>query len=557
MAISDVPQALQTEFDTFVEKNSRYYHVLGDYMQTQPTKAELRPLAKALAIIDSGVPNRGKQLDDLHLTNAQIPVAANYLANIDAQKELLESAGKADSDTTKITALIEQVDNQNQRGIPVLPVDISAANPQPQANAPSPAHAVEPTEAAEGTGVADLLPTRFRVFATNNRAYHEDYKNYKGEFHARGHKEAIDAAIDLTREQKDGWQEKIRNLNLDEDQTQVLTSYTRSKTSEDRFKTSAKDLGLGDATTQVLVDQIDAAGKEDKLVLLDDVKITYAGKDDGKSLAEFFHAQRSAPLPEVEQPSAAPLSLAATAALVKQGAIINVSATSPQHEPAREEIAKVLGLEVDTHGHVASHAQLDKALRTFQTKEGLSSDGTVGPAALEVLQTKIDTSVDALGADMAAKVTGEKGVGYLGGNQNPYDLQYYEDTPNAPRNAEKLMARKAMDDAKQIFNSIYRVVSGQEANNDLTAKEVESLKDLFHAKGSETTPLNPKELNTEGVKAFQKAFHLDADGVIGEETVRALTQINLRLNAGEVIDPSEIKSAVAANVRQKPSQHKG
>lgn len=282
---------------------------------------------------------------------------------------------------------------------------------------------------------------------------------------------------------------------------------------------------------------------------------------------------------------------ASLVSIVGRGVPIDADGTNPKHDAARRETARILegyfdykftdgefkgktyaqvkfkelGLKagetsvdlIDDKGKL-DRRKLDVALRIFQKDTGLEPDGRIGSVTADVLLIAKDIKNNSGYAPRVAQsaVFG-KGGAYLCGEVLDCKLQDYKDGADKDKDADarKQKARQAIINVRELIEGrLDGIVVSKEnfADKNLSAKEKGALTTFSKAIDKD------KNLTEGEIKAFQTAFGLKGDGIIGRETLATINQVNLRLAVREVIDPSEIKAAVQTQLgghRPKGQQH--
>ena len=278
---------------------------------------------------------------------------------------------------------------------------------------------------------------------------------------------------------------------------------------------------------------------------------------------------------------------ASLVSIVGRGVPIDADGTNANHDGARKEAARILeswldlknpdtrnalGLKanegfdiIDGNGKL-NRRNLDKALRFYQKYNVQDADGRIGSVTANQLLYDKDTYQNApvYSGSVVYKSMFGKGGAYLCGKARDCDeLQKYEDGTakgkdgkiDEAADAIKKDARDAIIQVRKLINHLKdKVISEDNLNGkNLTDKEKAALKTFAGAITAD------KNLTKDEIKAFQTAFGLKDDGIIGRQTTAAAGQVGMRLSAFEVIDPSEIKAAVqtqaGAGHRPRGKQH--
>ncbi len=345
-----------------------------------------------------------------------------------------------------------------------------------------------------------------------------------------------------------------------------LNDYFSGIRSEKITANSQQSAKLGKA----LIDAIEAAGgkREWGKGIIDAVN---TGKPYSRAMlngAKGYDIQGYAQMLDTAERAAGQTSLVS---IVGRGVPIDADGTNAAHDGARKETARVLeswltftyedkttvaqkyakqfGLKdgetldiIDGKGKL-NRANLDKALRAFQAESGLVVDGRIGSTTADyLLFTKDEKNATGYGGGLSYNAVFGKQGAYLCGKTLSCDLQNYKDGTEKDKDADarNKIARDGIVAVRGLIEGLKTTVISDDnlAGKNLTDAEKKALKTFSDGVTAD------KNLTADEIKAFQTAFGLEADGIVGRKTLAAVNQVNLRLAAHEVIDPSEIRAAV-------------
>lgn len=442
----------------------------------------------------------------------------------------------------------------------------------------------------------DAVEKTFNNFAAANKKYNELHTAYMAEMRLPGAKDKLWAALEISMS-RDPQKQRQAFEGLYDNQRPIVQAYIDSTKAADAFRSARAAVKGNKNGTEIFIEQVDALSKTGRLATFE--KDAAYRKSEGGTfdLAKWAQENRKkitdAEKAEADAAVAAKAkaegieSLKETTRLVTSGTIINIDGNSKNHEAARVEVAKALeryfadpntldadarnklGLAddtklslVDDEDKITNRPLLGKALRVYQEKKGIVSDGKVGQTTLAYLLA--ENGAGAVGGrviiDQVSQTNGNKSdqPGYLCTKLNPCELRDYTDNDKDHRDAQKRVARDSLRDVEKLFKVLKEKVGTQEvdAAKGYTQQEHDKLKALFAVNGDQPAPIDTDntdyKISKDHIKAFQRAFGLKVDGVIGEQTAHALMQVELRLVTDQVVDPSEVSAAVMRALPPKP-----
>ena len=229
--------------------------------------------------------------------------------------------------------------------------------------------------------------------------------------------------------------------------------------------------------------------------------------------------------PAAPAPATQPLPIDKIAEVVNtRNGRIDVAADTPRHDEARRQIAAILNrsredgnrIQVPEEGQPFTPEQrqaLNRALREFQTAQRIGVDGVVGRETLNALARAAEVE-NAIDTAALSRVT--RGLP-PGQGQVPRDI-------NLNRLGQNVTDTRIVD-ALKAANSVVNRLSVSAGLSDISRDDT---------------------LTVEEIKAFQRAYGLRDDGVIGGRTTRALEAAAALMNNGVEPTRQKVDQALSA-----------